>query len=170
MIAKNVKYDANGITDKSTFYHRANNGKKTLTKQAEAVLWYMRDIIGISEITKDNTEDVFKRIEQFEDLFGAAVVFWEDDSPVNNAIERDDIVSFIGLKLKEVKQELDKDQWQNKISEIKSKRDAEELRISKQFEGVELPENPSIEQLAPGAEIHTRPLIDMPNFAKGGSK
>jgi len=162
--AENIKFSANDMQDKSLFYNREKNGKRIVTKQGLAVLWYMQKIIGIDEITRKNWTEVFERIENFEDEFGAIVVFWEDNKPIHNPIEKDEVQSMIGLKLKEPNKILTKEQWESKLKAILEDRKSEEERISKQYENV--PDEAPIEELAPGAEIHTQPIISMPNVGQ----
>ena len=155
------------MADKSLFYSRAKNGKRTLTKQGEAVLWYMKDVIGVKEITTDNWREVFGRIEKFEDKFGAIVVFWEDGEPIHNPIEPDEIESMVGLKLKEPELILDNEEWEKRLDKLVTTRDEETKRIASQYDDIPK-EAEKIEDLAPGAEIHTQPIISMPDVGQGG--
>ena len=163
--AENIKFSASDMKDKSLFYHREKSGKRIVTKQGLAILWYMQTMIGVDKITEDNWEDVFERIESFEDAFGAMVVFWEDDKPIHNPIEKDEVQSMIGLALKEPTELLNKKQWEKKIEALIQSRKEEEERIAKQYDNI--PDEAKIEELAPGAEIHTQPIISMPNVGQG---
>lgn len=161
MLFEMPKYQLKRIQDKNLMLQELPDGVRVLKRFASTVIRYM-PIIGMKEITEENCAETCRRIEEWEKFIGPDVE-WIKDEPVDILIYEEDIRNMIGLEV-ECETVLSNTEWDEKITSMTEKRDREAANIDAYYP--KLPKNPKIEDLAPGAVLHTEGIIPMSEIAK----